>query len=65
MILLGIFVQPSFLQKITSVPNSPERERRFRPINFPLPDTSSVSSRIDSGNNFILKNRSFMVFVKV
>ncbi|CAF3640525.1 unnamed protein product [Adineta steineri] len=45
----GIFVQPSFLQKLTPVPHSPERERRFRPINFPLPDTSAISSRIDSG----------------
>ncbi|CAF1147699.1 unnamed protein product [Adineta ricciae] len=45
----GLFVQPSFLRKLTPVEHSPERERKFRPINFPLPDTSSVSSRVDTG----------------
>lgn len=45
----GIFVQPSSLQKLTPVPQSPERERRFRPINFPILDTSQISSRVDSG----------------
>lgn len=34
---------------MTPVEHSPERERKFRPINFPLPDTSSVSSRVDTG----------------
>lgn len=47
----GIFVQPSSLQKLTPVPHSPERERRFRPINFPILDTSNVSSRVDSGKS--------------
>lgn len=45
----GIFVQPSSLQKVTLVPHSPERERKFRPINFPMPDTSTISSRVDTG----------------
>ncbi|CAF0741452.1 unnamed protein product [Rotaria sordida] len=45
----GIFVQPSSLQKLTPVPQSPERERRFRPINFPTVDTSSITSRVDTG----------------
>ena len=49
----GIFVQPSSLQKLTSASYSPERERRFRPINFPMLDTSIVSSRVDTGNYFI------------
>jgi hypothetical protein len=47
---LGIFVQPSSLQKLTPVPHSPERERKFRPINFPMLDTSIVSSRVDTGD---------------
>ena len=42
-------MQPSFLRKLTPIERSPERERKFRPINFPLPDTSSVSSRVDTG----------------
>ncbi|UJR36394.1 hypothetical protein I4U23_029117 [Adineta vaga] len=45
----GIFVQPAFLRKLTPVQHSPERERKFRPINFPIPDTSSISSRVDTG----------------
>ncbi|CAM4812542.1 unnamed protein product [Rotaria magnacalcarata] len=45
----GIFIQPSSLQRLTPVPYSPERERRFRPINFPILDTSSVTSRVDTG----------------
>ncbi|CAF0920095.1 unnamed protein product [Rotaria sp. Silwood1] len=45
----GIFVQPSSLQKLTPVPQSPERERRFRPINFPTVNTSSITSRVDTG----------------
>ncbi|CAF3992105.1 unnamed protein product, partial [Rotaria sp. Silwood1] len=44
----GIFVQPSSLQKLTPVPQSPERERRFRPINFPTVNTSSITSRVDT-----------------
>jgi hypothetical protein len=48
---LGIFVQPSSLQKLTPVPHSPERERKFRPINFPMLDTSVISSRVDTGNH--------------
>ena len=47
----GIFVQPSLLQKLTPVPLSPERERKFRPINFPMLDTSVISSRVDTGNH--------------
>jgi hypothetical protein len=43
-------VQPLSLQKLTPTPHSPERERRFRPINFPVLDVSSVSSRVDTGN---------------
>ncbi|CAF3213529.1 unnamed protein product [Rotaria socialis] len=45
----GIFIQPSSLQRLTPVPYSPERERRFRPINFPILDTASVTSRVDTG----------------
>jgi hypothetical protein len=51
----GIFVQPTSLQKLTPVPHSPERERKFRPINFPMLDTSVIPSRVDSGNNFIIE----------
>ncbi len=47
-------MQPSSLQKLTPVPFSPERERKFRPINFPLPDTSSVPCRVDTGRNLIV-----------
>jgi len=48
--LIGIFVQPSSVRKLSPDPQaSPERERKFRPINYPMPDTSMISSRVDSG----------------
>jgi hypothetical protein len=52
---LGIFVQPSSLQKLTPIPYSPERERKFRPINFPMLDTSIISSRVDTGNHWMIE----------
>ena len=58
----GIFVQPSSLQKITSISYSPERERRFRPINFPMLDTSIVSSRVDTGIIITFHKLSLFIF---
>ena len=61
----GIFVQPSSLRKLTPLSYSPERERRFRPINFPMLDTSSVPSRVDTGNYLIILSNVSELFVKV
>ena len=66
----GIFVQPSSLQKLPSAaPYSPERERRFRPINFPMLDTSIISSRVDTGTgvSFVKSSQCFffVYFLKV
>lgn len=58
----GIFVQPSSIQKLPSIPPSPERERRFRPINFPMLDTSIVSSRVDTGITITCLNPSLLIF---
>lgn len=59
----GIFVQPSSLQKLPSISQSPERERRFRPINFPMLDTSIVSSRVDTGIIITFLKPSLFIFL--
>lgn len=60
--LLGIFVQPSSVQRLSPTPHSPERERRFRPINFPTVDTSCITSRVDTGKSFVIIKVYFSCF---